>query len=59
MKSAALELAFKSFLQDEWPLHTERASQLAAFIARALELPETAEDFFEDDDVLRRPADAG
>ena len=33
-KSAALELAFKQFLQDEWALHTERAAQLAAFIAR-------------------------
>lgn len=33
-KSAALEMAFRSFLQDEWALHTGRASQLAAFIAR-------------------------
>lgn len=33
-KSAALELAFKSFSQDEWALHTARASQLAAYVAR-------------------------
>ena len=33
-KSAALEMAFKLFLEEEWALHTERAAQLAAFIAR-------------------------
>ena len=33
-KAAAFELAFASFLQDEWAMHTDRASQLAAYIAR-------------------------
>ena len=33
-KSAALELAFTSFLNDEWAQHSERAAQLAAYIAR-------------------------
>lgn len=33
-KSAALEMAFRAFLQDEWSVLTARASQLAAFIAR-------------------------
>lgn len=33
-KSAALALAFTSFLQDEWTPHTARAAELAAFIER-------------------------
>lgn len=33
-KSAALEMAFRAFLQDEWAMHTPRAAELAAFIAR-------------------------
>ena len=33
-KSAALALAFNSFLQEEWALHTPRAADLAAYIAR-------------------------
>ena len=33
-KSAALEMAFRAFLQDEWAMHTARAAALAAFIAR-------------------------
>jgi 4-alpha-glucanotransferase len=33
-KSAALDLAFTSFLDDEWVAHTARAARCAAFIAR-------------------------
>ncbi len=33
-KGAALEFAFKSFMEDEWAAHTARAAALAAFIAR-------------------------
>jgi 4-alpha-glucanotransferase len=33
-KAAALEFAFKSFMEDEWAAHTARAAALAAFIAR-------------------------
>jgi len=33
-KSAAVDLAFRSFLEEEWALHTARAAHLATFIGR-------------------------